>query len=213
MRANEHIVGRLKYIMLLSMTLVVVFGGVKSQTEADLRQQLAASEAARAKAVQGQADLSVMVKQLMAKAGKDTAKTGQAAKDAATAQTDRAAAQITLESTNDTIQKAATAAASAAIVAQEQAQRFNVNSSTLIWVQVVILVGLFGGFVNSSMIASRAHKWTVQEAREAREEARRDAREAKEAIDKVETNTNSMVAILRNAAFKEGFDIGKEGKI
>ena len=213
MRANEHIVGRLKYIMLLSMTLVVVFGGVKAQTEADLRQQLAASEAARAKAVQAQADGAMLLRQLMAKAGKDTAKTGQAAKDAATAQIDRAAAQVTLESTNDTIQKAATSAASAALVAQEQAQRFNVNSSTLIWVQVVILVGLFGGFVNSSMIASRAHKWTVQEAREAREEARRDAREAKEAIDKVETNTNSMVAILRNAAFKEGFDIGKEGKI
>jgi hypothetical protein len=216
MNITDHLFVRLKHIMLLMMTLVVVYGAVKTSTEAELREKLAASEMARAKALQAQAaavaqstELSAIIKKLMVKAGQDsTTKTGQAAQDAAVAQSTAATAQNTAESTAATIQEAAAAAASAALVAQAQASRFNVNSMTLIWVQVVILVGILGGFVNSALTSGREHKWAMEAAREAREEAKG----TRDVLDKVETNTNSMVEIMRKAAFKEGFELGKEEK-
>ena len=113
MKVTDHLFVRLKHIMLLMMTLVVVYGAVKTSTEADLREKLAASEMARAKALQGQAELSAIVKQLMAKSGQDSAKKGQAAQDAATAQTSATVLQTTQESTAATIQEAAAAAAAA----------------------------------------------------------------------------------------------------
>ena len=215
MSITDHLFVRLKHIMLLMMTLVVVYGAVKTSTEAELREKLAASEMARAKALQAQAaavaqstELSAIIKKLMAKSGQDGVKVGQAAQDAAVAQSTAATAQNTAESTAATIQEAAAAAASAALVAQAQASRFNVNSMTLIWVQVVILVGILGGFVNSALTSGREHKWAMEAAREAREEAKG----TRDVLDKVETNTNSMVEIMRKAAFKEGFELGKEEK-
>src|ERR1017187_4631032 len=215
MSITDHLFVRLKHIMLLMMTLVVVYGAVKTSTEADLREKLAASEMARAKALQAQAaavaqstELSAIIKRLMAKSGQDGVKVGQAAQDAAVAQSTAATAQNTAESTAATIQEAAAAAASAALVAQAQASRFNINSMALIGVQVVILIGILGGFVNNALTSGREHKWAMEAHREAKEEAKGQ----RDVLDKVETNTNSMVEIMRKAAFKEGFELGKEEK-
>jgi hypothetical protein len=164
--------------MLCVLLLWTVVSFAESKVEVDPRAKLAASESARAQALQEKASLSAAIVRL----NKSQSVTRTASQDAGLA-------QDTAESTALIIQKAAADASSAAVLAEIEANRFNSNAMALIGVQALVLLGILGGFINSAYSSSRDHKWAM----DATARTEKQVQETHSVMRAVEKNTNSMV--------------------
>jgi len=208
MASDGFILRRVLYILTFLALLGSLWAAGESKAEADLRAKLAASEIARAAALKEKADIAAVLARLSKTNADVQAVVQTASQSAGIAQKDAGLAQDSAASLALITQQAALAASTAALVAQQQASRFNSNSMALIGVQLLILLGLFGGFANGAMRENRRHKWQV-------EEASASAKASAQILltsQKTETNTNSMVKIMRESARaegrQEGFDAG-----
>jgi len=211
----EQVIRKFFYILATLALLGTFLVDAETKLEIDLKAKLAASETARAAALREKADLAAVVLRLSKTADAIQSGSQTASQSAGIAQKDAGLAQDSATALALITQQAATLAASAALIAQEQAAKSNSNSRDMIWAQVVILLGLFGGFANSAMRENRRHKWALQEAKENLDRAERNEERSERTdknIAKLEKNTNSMVEIMRESATKEGrqegFDAG-----
>ena len=208
---NGFMLRRFLYILTFLALLGTLWAAKESKQEVDLRARLAASETARAAALKEKAVLAEVLSRLSktnaaVQGASQTASqsAGIAQKDAGLAQKDAGLAQDAAATLASITQQAANLAATAALVAQQQAAKSNSNSRDMIWAQIVILVGLFGGFANSAMRESRRHKWAMEADKRSGEKSS----EILATAQKTELNTNSMVEIMRKSATDEGFRAG-----
>ena len=88
----------------------------------------------------------------------------------------------------------------------------NANSIALICVQGLVFLGLIAGFVNSSLVSARDHKWAMEAAKKTQD----TLDETHATIKELEVNTNSikdaLVKTTGEKAYAEGVKDGaKEG--
>ena len=174
-------------LALIALLDILLIAG-ESKLEADLRAKLAVSEAARVAALKDKAALATALDRII-----KTDTTVQSSQH--TASESARIAQQNSEDQTLLIQQAAIAASTAALIAQQQAHTFNSNSIAMIAVEVLVLLGILGGFLNSAMIAARDHRWTQQ----ARAEDRAVAKETQAAVaaikapmEELAVNTNHI---------------------
>ena len=192
--------------VLLLALLGLLFAG-ESKVETDLKAKLAASEAARSEVARNNAALVKALARI--RLADEATKSAQATKSGQVETT--SAIDQNTESTAQMIQQAATMAAAAATIAQEQASKFNANAMAIVWVQLLVLVGMVAGFINSGLVASRTHKWAVK----AEEKSAAALAATHTTMQALEKNTNSikdaLVATTAKEAFARGVKQGKTG--
>jgi hypothetical protein len=198
--------------LLIPMVLcAATLAALDKQSEAALRNQLAAVQADHAQALKNNAALSLALEKAT-KAG--AAATTEAVKESGrTAAGDAQGAKFDASTQAYLIQQAAEAAARAAATAQaQQNQRYRLD----LWgvfvpvaTSTLLLIGVLAGFRSSRIAREQDHEWAIEakaEALAAVKEAHDLAVGNSKIIEEVRHHTNSLVEKLEAQAHKRGMD-------